>query len=261
MQENHSQEEKPMSDKKTFRSEEARKNYEKAERQRAQAQKRKAAEAKKNEMTGKATAWLKQNPRKAVIAAAAVLAVIVLVWMGCKAAFGPLAGKEDNWLIMDVSASSKAHDYQHLADFDMPEGYTRGDYSLYDDGVQQDFFCEAEDAANPVQDVYVSGAKGISAAEYPAVVLSYNIHKEAGEPRQLTIGGKECSALYLVSDESQWSGDDMAIAHMSFYFDTDKGACVTATFRSGTMPFDQLPDEAAMLAEAERVLAGLILVK
>lgn len=250
-----------MSSKKSFRTEEARKNYEKAERERLQARKRKERQNKTGEMSGNAKAWLKQNPLKAMLAAAAVVAVIVLVWLGCRAAFDPLAGRQDNWLILDVSPSSRSHNYQHLASFDMPEGYTRGDYSLYDDGVQQDFFCLAEDAGNPVQDVYVSGAKGITAAEYPATVLAYNIHKEAGEPRQLTIGGKECSALYLVSDESEWSGNGMAIAHMSFYFDTDKGACVTATFRSGTMPLEQLPDEAAMLAEAERVLAGLSLAE
>lgn len=250
-----------MNDQKTFRSEEARKNYEKAERQRAQAQKRKAARQKTGEMNDYAKAWLAEHPIKSLLTVAAVAVLLTLIMLISTALNDPLKGKQDNWLILDVSASSKTHDYQHLADFNMPEGYTRGEYSLYDDGVQQDFFCEAEDASNPVQDVYVSGAKGISATEYPAVVLSYNIHKEAGEPRQLTISGKECSALYLVSDESEWSGDGMAIAHMSFYFDTDKAACVTATFRSGTMPFDQLPDEAAMLAEAERVLTGLTLVK
>ena len=250
-----------MSDKKNFRSEEARKNYEKNEKQRQQAQKRKAARQKTGEMSDYAKAWLAEHPIKSLLTVAAVAVLLTLAMLISTALNDPLKGKQANWLILDVSASSKAHDYQHLADFDIPAGYTRGEYSLYDDGVQQDFFCEAEDAANPVQDVYVSGAKGISAAEYPAVVLSYNIHKESGDPRQLTIGGKECSALYLVSDESEWSGDGMAIAHMSFYFDTDKGACVSATFRSGTMPFDQLPDEAAMLAEAERVLAGLTLVK
>ena len=53
----------------------------------------------------------------------------------------------------------------------------------------------------------------------------------------------------------------MTLAHMSFYFDTAENACVTATFRSDMMPFEQLPDEAAMLAEAERILANLTLVK
>ncbi len=215
---------------------------------------------KKSAKTCKCQAWLKQNPKKAAVIALAAIAVIVLVWAGCKAAFDPLKGKQDNWLILDVSANSSPS-YQHLADFNIPAGYTRDDYSLYKDGIQQDFFIIADDESRAVQDVYVTGAKGISAAAYPTVVLSYGLHKEAGEPRTLTIGGQECTAVYLISDESQWSGEGMAIAHMSFYFDTGKNACVSATFRSGTMDYSQLPDEAAMLAEAEAILAGLTIVK
>ena len=216
---------------------------------------------KKSAGSCKCQVWLKQHPKKAAIIAIAVLAVIVLAWLGCKVAFDPLRGKQDSWLILDVSANSKSPSYQHLADFTIPAGYARDDYSLYKDGVQQDFFIIAEDESAVVQDVYVTGAKGISAADYPAVVLSYGLHKEAGEPRTLTLNGQACSAVYLVSDESQWDGEGMAIAHMSFYFDTGSNACVSATLRSGTMDFSQVPDEAAMLAAAERLLAGLTIVK
>lgn len=250
-----------MGDQKNFRSEQSRKNYEKSERQRAAAAKRKALRAQKADATGKAAAWLKANPVKAAVIAAALVLMIAALWLGVKAVTNPLAGKQDNWLILDVSSSSNDPSYRHLADFEIPEGYTRDDYSLYKDGVQQDFFCIADDETRVVQDVYVSGAKGIVAADYPAAVLAYGIHKEAGEPRMLTINGQVCSAIYLVSDESEWSGEGMAIAHMSFYFDAGANACVSATFRSGTMPFEQLPDEAAMLAEAEAILAGLTLVK
>ena len=249
-----------MGEQKKFCSDAARKNYEKAERQRAQAIKRKENQAKQAAWTANVLAWLKQNPKQALLAAAALVAVIVLVCVGCKAAFDPLKNKQDNWLILDVSANS-SHDYRHLADFNIPQGYTKDAYSLYDDGVQQDFFCKADDANAVIQDVYVTGAKGVKAADYPAMVLSYGIHKEAGEPKTLTIGGQECSAVYLISDESPWDGEGMAIAHMSFYFDTLHGACVSATFRSGTMQYDQLPDEATLQAEAEKILANLTLVK
>lgn len=246
-----------MGEQKQFRSEEARKNYEKAERQRAAAQKRKAAGAKKDE----AVAWLAANKLKAVIIAVIAVAVIAALCLGVKAATDPLKDKQDNWLILDVSADSKNPNYQHLADFTIPAGYTKDDYSLYKDGVQQDFFCIADDKTRVVQDVYISGAKGIVTSEYPATILAYGLHKEAGEPRTLTINGVECSAIYLISDESEWSGEGMAIAHMSFYFDTGWDACVSATFRSETMAFEQLPDEAAMLAEAEAILSGLTLIK
>lgn len=245
---------------KQFRSEEARKNYEKNEKQRAAAQKRKACQVKLAEVSGKAGAWLKQNRKTALIAAAAVIAVIAAVAVLVGVLTDPLRDRQDNWVIIDTAASGD-HRYEHLADFDVPAGYTRGEYSLYkDDDTAQDVFCVADDASSPVQDVYVTGAKGVSAAEYPAAVLAYGIHKEAGEPRTLTINGQECSAIYLVSDESEWDGEGMHIAHMTFYFDAGS-ACVSATLRSGTVPYEQLPDEAAMLAEAEAILAGLTIVK
>lgn len=249
-----------MGEQTRFRSEEARKNYEKNEKQRAQAMKRKAIQGKQAEMNDYAKAWVKQYPMKALVAALAIIVVIVVAVLAGRALTDPLKDKQDNWLILDTSATKNPR-YEHLADFDLPEGFTRDDYSLYKDGVQQDFFCVANDAANPVQDVYVTGAKGIDAVDYPNVILNYGLHKEAGEPRQLTIGGKACSALYLISDESQWSGEGMAIAHMSFYFPTDKNACISVTLRSGTMNFDQLPDEATMLAEAEKILSGLTIMK
>jgi len=250
-----------MSENKKFRSEESRKNYEKAERQRAQAQKRKELNTKVSETCGTVRKWCKQHPGKALAAAAIVIAVIVLAVVAVNAVSDPLKGKRDNWLIIDVSAGSTSPDHQHLADFDIPEGFTRDDYSTYSDNVTQDFFCIANDESAAVQDVYISGSKALRAAEFPATILSYNLHKAAGEPRQLTVAGKDCHALYMVTDESEYYGAGMNLAHMSFYFDTDKGACVTAVFRSSMAPLDQLPDEAAMLAEAERILANLTLAK
>lgn len=250
-----------MSDKKQFRTDEARKNYERAEKQRAQAVRRKARQAKTEAAVIGIKTWLKQNPVKAFIAAAAVIVVIVLTVLVVNVMTDPLKGRQANWVIVDTSASSKEHRYEHLADFDVPAGYTRGEYSLYkDDDTAQDVFCVADDAARAVQDVYITGAKGVSAADYPAAVLAYGIHKEAGEPRTLSINGRECTALYLVSDESEWDGDGMHIAHMAFYFDAGN-ACVSATLRSGTVPYEQLPAEAAMLAEAEAILAGLTIIK
>ena len=112
-----------------------------------------------------------------------------------------------------------------------------------------------------MQDLYISGSKALKAAEFPTTILSYNLHKAAGEPRQLTVAGKACHAIYLVTDESEYYGEGLHMAHMSFYFDTDEGACITATFRSNMMLLEELPDEATMLAEAERLLANLTLVK
>ncbi len=249
-----------MGDTKKFRNEEARKNYEKNEKLRAQAMKRKAAQSKQHEMSEYAKAWLAEHPMKSLLTASALVVAIAVILLITQALTDPLKDKQDNWLILDTAANGDPR-YEHLADFDIPAGFTRDDYSLYKDGIQQDFFCIAEDEANPVQDVYVTGAKGIDAMSYPQVILDYGLHKEAGEPRQLTINGQACSALYLISDESEWSGEGMAIAHMSFYFPTATNACITVTLRSGTMPAEQLPDEATLLAEAEKLLAGLTIVE
>ncbi len=249
-----------MSDNKQFRSEEARKNYEKAERQRAQAKNRKERSAKAAEMSDYAKEWLTLHPIKSLVAMALVSVVIAVVILVGNAVTDPLRGKQDNWLIVNVSGTTNA-DYRHLGTFDVPEGFTLDDYSTYSDEATQDFFCIADDKTSLVQDVYISGSRALRAADFPTNILSYGFHKAAGEPRQLTVAGKECHALYLVTDESEYYGEGMNLAHMSFYFDTDEGACVTATFRSNMMPFDELPDEAAMLAEAERILEGLTLVK
>lgn len=249
-----------MGEQKHFRSEEARKNYEKAERQRTKAALRKARNAQTAEMNEYAKAWMAAHPIQSVLTVAAIAVVLTVVMLVSTALTDPLRGQQDNWLILDVAAKGDP-DYRHLADFNAPAGYTKGDYTLYKDGVQQDFFYTADDANAAVQDVYISGAKGVKAADYPATVLAYGIHKEAGESKQLTIGGQACSAVYLVSDESPWDGEGMAIAHMAFYFDAPYNACVSATFRSGTMPYEQLPDEATLQAEAEKILAGLSVVK
>ena len=175
-----------MGEQNKFRSEQSRKNFEKAERQRANAQKRKAFTAKKTELTGKVASWLSANKKKAALIAAAAVLVLVLVWLGCKWFVGPdgsvpyffgtLVGKQGNWLVINTAPDGEEPRYYHLADFDIPAGYTRDDYSVFKDGIQQDFFCIANDESHVVQDVYISAAKNLSAAEYPHTLLSYGLH-------------------------------------------------------------------------------------
>lgn len=245
---------------KQFRSEEARKKYEKNEKQRAKALKRKARQAKQAEVSGKVGTWLKQNHWKALIAVAAAIALIAAAALTVNALTDPLKNKQDNWLIINTAASGQSSRYEHLADFTIPAGYTRDDYSTYSDKTTQDFFCIADDRSVIVQDVYVSGSTALDAADFPSTILSYNLHKAAGEPRQLTINGQACHALYMVTDESENYGEGLNLAHMSFYFDAGN-ACVTVILRSNMLPMEKLPDEATMLAEAEKLLTGLTLVK
>lgn len=245
---------------KQFRSEEARKNYEKAEHQRTRAKQRKARAAQTEALIGKAKAWLKNHTRLALTAAAAVMVVMIAASVLASVLSDPLKDKQDNWLIINTAAPGKAARYEHLADFTVPAGYTLDEYSTYDDEATQDFFCIAQDQSAVVQDVYVSGSTALKAADFPTTILSYNLHKAAGEPRQLTIHGQPCHALYMITDESEYYGEGLNLAHMSFYFDAGD-ACVTAILRSNMLPMDQLPDEAALLAEAEKLLSGLTLTK
>jgi hypothetical protein len=112
MKKNIPQEESPMSDQKNFRSEESRKNYQKAERQRARDRKAKERYAQQRVQREKLAAWLKQNTKKLVIAAAAIVAVILLwqlvqVFTGVAGSipnyFGKLHGTEENWLIINTA--------------------------------------------------------------------------------------------------------------------------------------------------------------
>lgn len=260
-----------MSSKQQFRSEQARKNYEKSERLHVRAVQRKAYRAKKAEVTGKAATFVKQHRKQVLIAAAAVLTAILMLWLGCKALIGPggsipnffghLMGAQDSWLIINTAQDGKSPRYQHLADFDVPAGYHLDNFSVFDDGMQQDFYCVADDEASPVRDVYISGAKNMVAAEYPGILLSYQMHKEATEPGPATIAGIDGYTVCLTFDESDTDGEGMGYRSLCMYIQTDKDACISVMISSPTLPMAELPDEAALRAEAETILSGLTLVK
>lgn len=260
-----------MSNKKQFRSEEARRNYEKSERLRARAMRRKAFQARKTEVTSKASTYIKQHRKQVLITAGAVLAVLLILWLGCKALIGPggsipnffghLMGAQDNWLIINTAQDGKSPRYQHLADFDVPAGFHLDNFSVFDDGMQQDFYCVADDEGSPVRDVYISGAKNMVAAEYPAILLSYQMHKEATEPGPATIAGIDGYTVCLTFDESDTDGEGMGYRSLCMYIQTDKDACISVMISSPTLPMADLPDEAALRTEAEGILSGLTLAK
>lgn len=260
-----------MSDKKQFRSTEARRNYEKSEQLRARAMRRKAFQAKKAEISGKASAYVKQHRKQVLITAAAVIAAVVVLWLGGKLLIGPggsipnffghLVGVKDNWLIINTAQDGKSPRYHHLADFELPDGYHLDNFSVFDDGMQQDFYCVADDENTIVQDVYISGAKNMVAAEYPDVLLSYQMHSEASEPGPSTIAGIDGYTICLTFDESDTNGEDMAYRALCMYIQTEKDACISVMISSPTLPLEQLPDEAALRTEAETILSGLTLVK
>lgn len=260
-----------MNDKKQFRSEEARKNYEKSERMHARAMRRKAFQTKKAEASGKVSAYVKQHRKQVLITAAAVIGAVAVLWLGCKLLIGPggsipnffgtLVGAQEDWLIINSAPDGKAPRYQHLADFQIPDGFHPDDFSVFDDGMQQDFYCVADDMTGPVQDVYISGAKNMVASEYPGILLSYQMHSDATEPGPVTIAGLDGYAVCLTFDKSSTDGEGMAYRSLCMYIETAKDVCISVMISSPTLPLGELPDEAALRAAAETILAGLTLVK
>lgn len=260
-----------MGEKKQFRSEAARRNYEKTEKQRAQAIRRKEFRAKKADLTAKAKAWLEENPRLAIAGTAALVVLILLVWLACKWFVGPggsipnffghLVGAQEDWLIIDTAENGDTPRYQHLADFAIPEGYQRGEFSAFADELQQDFYCSAVESGGAIGNFYISGAKNMTGAAMLEALLSYQVHQEAIGPKAAVIAGKDVNYAYLTFDESDTSGEGRGYSSLCIYVDTDKGACVTAMLNSPTLPMAEVPDEAALLAEAEIILSGLTIVK
>lgn len=260
-----------MSDKKKLRAGEARKNHESSEQPHARAMRRKGFRAKKTGTPGRMSAASRQRRKQTLLIAAAVIAAVVVLWLGSKLLIGPggsipnffgnLVGAKENWLIINTAQDDKEPRYYHLADFEIPAGYHLDDYSVFDDGMQQDFLCVADDENSPVRDVYVSGSKNIVAAEYPDIVLSYQLHMEATKPGPATIAGIDGYTVCLTFDNSEAGGAGTGYRSLCMYIETAKNACVSVILNSPTLPIGQLPDEAALRAEAETILSGLTLVK
>lgn len=260
-----------MGEQKQFRSEEARKNYEKQEKLRARAAQRKALTAKKNELIAKAKSWLAGNKKLATTIAVAAAVVIVLVWLLCKWFVGPggsipnffghLVGVQDNWLIIDTADKNADPRYHHLADFDIPEGYKKDNFTVFTDGIQQDFYCTPVEKGGLICDFYISAPKNTTGKAYLDLLLSYQTHKTASEPKTAVIAGKNVDYVYMNFDESDTDGEGMGFSCLCIYMDTKQGSCVSAMINSYTVPEAEMPGEAELLAEAEYILAGLTLVK
>lgn len=260
-----------MAEQKQFRSEQARRNYEKQEKLRTQAARRKALQAKKAELTGTARTWLKENRSLAAAIAVAAVVVLVILWLACKWFIGPdgsipnffghLVGVEENWLIIDTAATNDDPRYHHLADFDIPEGYKKDDFTVFTDGIQQDFYCTPVEEGGVICDFYIAAAKNMTGATYLDTLLSYQSHQTASEPRQAVIAGKDVNYVYMTFDESDTDGEGMAFSCLCIYIDTPQGSAVSAMINSYTVPAEEMPDEAALLAEAEYILSGLTVLK
>lgn len=260
-----------MGDQKQFRTDEARKNYEKQEKLRAQAAKRKEFQAKKADVAAKVKGWLQAHRKQVMTGAGVAAVVLVVLWLACKWFIGPegsipnffghLVGVEDNWLIIDTAKTNDDNRYHHLANFDIPEGYEKGEFTVFTDGVQQDFYCKPVEEGGVICDFYVAAAKNMSGEEYLKALLALQTHQSASEPKKAVIAGKDVNYVYMIFDESDTDGEGMAFSCLCIYIDTPQGSAVSAMINSYTVPAAEMPDEATLLAEAEHILSGLTIIK
>ncbi len=250
---------------------------------------KKQKKQKFDQLWDKWTSWPFENPLKflAVIVAIVVAyyaiggAVSLVRWAMLPikpvriAADGKPVGLQDNWLVINCAERGEKEEFYHLADFDVPEGFHKDDYSAYDEFAKQDFFCSADDENGyngVVSNFYVSAAKNTTAAAYVERLLGLGMHKSAGEPTAATIAGKDVHYVYMVFDDSATKYDALGIAIPSkfqnpaysalcVYMDTPQGSSVSCMINGLTCETEDVADEATLLAQAEIILSGLTLME
>lgn len=271
---------------KKFRSEEARINYEKQEKMRLNAAKRKAFAQKKAEVSARCKAWLKENKKQAAAMAAAAIVVIVLIWLGCKWFVGPdgslpnffghVRGVEDSWVVTDLNPRtnrntgssnvdntkySRAPRYFHLATLEPLEGYTQNpDYTMNVDLVNQDQSYISDDESRLARSVYVFGIANKTAEKHVADMKSVMSMSEVhSEIMKGSIQGFDVQYVYFVYDQDPNENGEVthAYASLCLCIDTSMDACVLVVLNSDIMPKTEIPVVEDMLAQSEMVLKNL----
>ncbi len=275
-----------MGEQKQFRSEQARKNYEKQERLRVQAARRKAFRAKKAEATAQGAAWLRTNKKQALTIALAAAAVIVIVWLGCKWFFGPggslpnffgyIRGVEDSWVVTDLNPRtnqnsgssnvdsaprSKTPRYFHLATLAPLEGFTQDvGFTFNPDEINQDQHYTANEKTGPVESVYVFGIANKTAEKHAADMVGVmNMSDLSSDVILQQIGGYDTRYVYFVYDQEpdETGAVTEAYASLCMCIDTTEDACLLVVLNSYILPKEEVPTADALAAEAEAVLKNL----
>ena len=196
---------------------------------------------------------------------AAVLA-IALGWMAVdyfytpggsiRMFMGKLIGVEDNWIVRNMG-TTKNPLYFKLGQVDAPEGYTLdADYNVASDKIEQSFYYNADDENAVVQSVYYAGVKDKTGEQMLETVTGSGMYTSVTEARETEIAGMK--ARYVYAQMNPDSTDTSVFsALLIMYVDTVKDSCVLINCSSGHLTQEQLPDEAAMLTEAEKLVACL----
>lgn len=239
-----------------------------------QARNRKAVATRKAAEEAQRKAWWDANGKKLLIAAIAAVVILAAVIIGVNISrenalpkeIGSIAEIQDNWLVIDVDPKVGKR-YHHPASFDIPQGYSKAEFTKYNDGVARDFYLQADDENAAVSTIYVDAAASLTASEYiqrlldtNVGALSENTTTQAGEPFQATIAGKQAECLYMVYTVG--TGEDaQAFGCLFTGFDAPSNVSVLATVNGAYATPDTVQSVEALLAEAETLLAGLTIVE
>lgn len=201
-----------------------------------------------------------------VIITVAIIAVVVLTTLIRNAVTTPaeirdLSAIEANWIVIDTDNKVSKH-YHHPASFDIPAGYTKGDFTKYRDGVAQDFYLVADDPAAMVANLYVDAAPELTAEGY--IQRSIEMRENAlnpgstvtvGEPFTATIAGEKAQCLYL-----RFTTEQGEYGCLLCGFDAPRNVCVTAILSGAYVTDGNVQTAEDLLAQAQTLLAGLTII-
>lgn len=168
---------------------------------------------------------------------------------------------QDNWIVIDVD-NKVSKRYHHPASFDIPEGYVKGEFTKYNDGVAQDFYLEATDPEAMVSLIYVDAASELTAADYiqrtvemRENALNTGSTVKAGQPFTATIAGEPVHCLYLVYSTEQGDYGCLMIG-----FDAPDDVCVTAILSGKYVTDGNVQTQEELLEQAQVLLSGLTIM-
>lgn len=247
----------------------------KVNRRATQAQNQLAISKRRRAEEARRKAWWDAHLKHVIIGIAAAVAVVLLVVLGWNlytdsllpVEIKNLSAVEDNWLVIDTDNTTRTR-YHHPASFTMPEGFTKSEFSTYNDGIQRDFYCIADSEDSLVENIYIAAASELNAETYiqrvidnaPLSLSDENTQVQNAEPLKGVVAGKEATYIYLTYSTGE--GENATAYSCVFVaFDAPRNVVVHAVVSSRSGAPEAVPSVDALLAEAETLLAGLTIVE
>lgn len=229
------------------------------------------AEIRRKQARNKAI-W-EAHGKQIIIVAVAVVAAIILIWLGCKWFMGPggslpnffgnLRTVESDWLVTNTGSTSKPK-YFKMGEVTAPEGYTLDpEFTATTDSKNQTFYFAADDENAAVKSVYVSGVANKTAAEMMETVLGYGYYESASEGMEATIGGHDVHYAYFVYGDSTTAtdtdldGEAEAVdgyPSLCMYIDSVEDSCVLVLLNGQTTALENVASIDELMPVAEAVL-------